>query len=291
MTLTPLFLELLVFFKEIVGVEDDSPKSESHSEFLFDKTTFASFFALAYILQGVLVRFFPSTHARWYGWGETTTSTVVMSFYGDIFLYTGIGAVCVLLLEGSVCSSIGAIHAANVVSLGLRMFNARYQQLIDVAFYACWAFIMVGAYAGLAETSWCTIFFKVVVTLHALVAAQLAFFPSNENISKVLNVNPNSNSDDDKLLSLASGTGLFYLGLEAFLSMILYGEEAPLALGCASLFGVVHFIDVLLVTRSARKQTLSCVLYTMWLVFFLIMIPLCLGLIGAESTTVTSTTQ
>ena len=290
MTLTSIFLEAIIFFKTIVGVDKGSPDDEGGFDFKLDANTAATVFAIAYIFQGLIVRCFPARTARWYGWGESETITYVMTSHGDTVLFTGIGATCMLLFDCSVCFSIGAMLVANVVSQGLLIFNPKFQQFRNATFYVIWASTIVGAYAGLAETSWCATFYKVLATFHALVAAQIVFFPSVEAASKMLNLPPSS-SYDDTFLALARKTGLFYLGLEAFGLMVLYGEDAALAFGCAALFGLVHFFDALFVTKTARKQTLSCMLYVVWLVFFLTMIPLCLGLVGVESAIAASDTQ
>jgi hypothetical protein len=291
MTLTSKFLKAIVFCTSaIVGVDEDRPSDEAGSAFSIDATSAAKLFAVVYVLQGLFIRCFPVTQARWYGCGESNAINYAMTYLGSFILFTGIGASCMLILDYSVCVSIGAVHAGNVISQGLLVFNPKFQQFRNSAFYAIWASTLVGAYAGLSEAVWCTTFFRVFATFHALVALTIVLFPSAENVAKSLNF-PLDSCRDGNFLSLAKGTGLFYLCLEAFVLMALYGEDAALALGCSSLFGLLHFFDFLFVSKTARKQTVSCLHYMFWLVFFSVLIPLCLGFAETSSAPMESQTQ
>jgi len=140
---------------------------------------------------------------------------------------------------------------------------------VKANYYSIVALTAIGLLAGATEQTWTTTYFKAFAVVHALLALQCCFLTD----SAIETYQIPSADRKPGLKRLAKGLGHFYLVLEIYALLILSGKDHVKSLGYASLSGMVHFVDSLLIDQSAWKQSSSLNAYLFWLVFFAVFIP------------------
>jgi hypothetical protein len=229
--------------------------------------------SVAHLIQGSLFHFFAKQQAALFGWGNSNQSILLTETFGSYIIHMGIVST-LLLFERTenVSYAIGFSSAVAGTVTVLWLLISRHHVkagITDSAMIISYGIPgAVAAFLGLEDHPWAPIYFKGISTIFGFSAIFTLIFP--ETAVAFWGMDATDQEVEAKRINLlARGYGNFLLASQVHNLLLLHGLAPEKALAYASLSGLIHFVDALLIQGDGRAKPLG---YIFWLIYFAICI-------------------